>query len=322
MIRVAIVGYGNLGRGAEKALALAPDMRLAGVFTRRDPNTIGTAAPCYPYDTLQEHVDTIDVCIVCGSSSHDLKAQVPEVAARFHTVDSFDTHARASEYLALVDSAARPHGHVAIVAAGWDPGLFSLNRVMMEAVLPQGDTQTFWGRGISQGHGAAVREVPGVQDAVQYTIPKSDALQKARTGQGTALTTRDKHGRLCYVVAKAGADRTDIERRIKTMPHYFDAYDTQVVFVTQQELNLTHKAMPHAGHVIRTGHTTPDHKQVMEYALTLDFNPEFTASVLVACARAAYRMAQQGMAGAYTLLDVPPVLLSPTPREELIQGLL
>lgn len=322
MIRIAIVGYGNLGRGVEMALANAHDMQLVGVFTRRDPLTIGTAAPAYPYAALDKHTGQIDVCIVCGSSSHDLMQQVPEISAHYHTVDSFDTHARAHEYLGLVDNAARAHGHVSIVAAGWDPGLFSLNRLMMETVLPQGDTQTFWGRGVSQGHGAAVREVPGVQDAVQYTIPKPAALAAARRGEAMALTTRDKHERLCYVVAKDGADLDAITQHIKAMPHYFDAYDTQVLFVTQDELDRNHKAMPHAGHVIRTGRTAHEHAQVMEYSLTLDSNPEFTASVLVACARAAHRMAHQGTSGAYTLLDVPPVLFSPATREALIQRLL
>lgn len=322
MIRVGIVGYGNLGRGAELALKKAPDMELVGVFTRRDPAAIHTNTAAYPYASLKDFVGKIDVCIVCGSSSHDLMTQVPEIAGLFHTVDSFDTHARANEYVSLVDAAAQAGGHVSIVAAGWDPGLFSVHRVMMEAVLPEGDTQTFWGRGVSQGHGAAVREVPGVRDAVQYTIPKPAALEAARKGEAAPLTARDKHERLCYVVAEDGADLDAISLAIQTMPHYFDAYDTQVVFVSQDVLNRDHKAMPHAGHVIRTGSTSPDHAQVMEFALTLDSNPEFTASVLVACARAAYRLAQRGETGARTILDIPPALLSPSPRDELIRHLL
>lgn len=322
MIRVAIIGFGNLGRGVELALPRAQDMSLVGVFTRRSPASIGASAPAYPLSELPGFAGRVDVCMVCGSSTQDLMDQAPMAAGMFHTVDSFDNHARANEYVARVDEAARAHGHVSIVGAGWDPGLFSLNRVMMDAVLPGGDTQTFWGRGVSQGHSAAVRELPGVQDAVQYTIPKPDAVALARNGEGRGLTTRDKHRRLCYVVAREGADQEDITRRIVTMRHYFDEYDTTVVFVSQEELNLRHKAMPHAGQVIRTGDTAPDHTQKMEFSLTLHSNPEFTASVLVAYARAAYRLAQRGGCGAYTVLDVPPVLLSPTPRDELIRRLL
>lgn len=321
MIRVAIVGYGNLGRGVEKALAHAPDMQLVGVFTRRDPALIGCHSPAFSLSTLPQYAQDIDVCIVCGSSSHDLMDQVPDIARTFHTVDSFDTHAKALAYAHRVDDAARPHGHVSVVSAGWDPGLFSMNRMLMEAVLPQGATHTFWGRGVSQGHGAAVRQVQGVQDAVQYTIPKQAALDAARRGEAH-LETRDKHERLCYVVAQPGADKARIVHDITTMPHYFDAYDTQVVFLSQEELDRDHKAMPHAGHVIRTGLTGTNHPQTMEFSLSLASNPEFTASVLVACARAAYRLGQQGRSGAYTLLDIPPVLLSPRTREELIQALL
>lgn len=322
MIRVAIIGYGNLGRGVELAVPQAKDMALTGVFTRREPGSIGASSPVYPVSALPDFADQIDVCLLCGSSTNDLMEQAPMAARLFHTVDAFDNHARAGEYVALVDAAARSGGHTAIVCSGWDPGLFSLNRVLMDAVLPQGGTQTFWGRGVSQGHSAAVRELPGVQDAVQYTIPKPDAVDLARRGEGGRLTARDKHRRLCYVVAKEGADEEEITRRIVTMRHYFDEYDTTVVFVSQQELNLRHKAMPHAGQVIRTSATAPGRAQNMEFSLTLDSNPEFTASVMVAYARAAMRLAEKGVSGAQTVLDVPVALLSPLSREELINRLL
>lgn len=324
-IRIGIVGYGNLGRGAELAVARNPDMTLVGIFTRRAPASVrpeGAPTPVYGIEELDRFADAIDVLILCGGSKEDLPAQTPALAARFNTVDSFDTHARIPEYFASVDGPARTGGKTALISCGWDPGLFSINRLFGEVLVPDGATYTFWGRGLSQGHSDAVRRVPGVKAGVQYTIPSEDALNQVRSGGRPQLGTRDKHTRECYVVLEAGADPDDVRQRIVTMPHYFDEYDTTVHFISEDELRREHGAMPHGGVVIRSGNTSATHSQVIEYTLRLQSNPEFTASVLVAYARAVYRLNRQGQHGAVTVLDIPPVMLSPKTPEQLRAELL
>lgn len=324
-IRIAINGYGNLGRGVERALAKAPDLRLAGIFTRRDPRHLKpetASAAVFAASALAAHRDAIDVLILCGGSKDDLPDQGPVLATAFNTVDSFDTHARIPEYFAAVDRAARGSGHSALISCGWDPGLFSLNRVYGEALLPDGDTYTFWGRGVSQGHSEAVRRIPGVAAAVQYTVPNDQAIAAARSGSRPRLTTRDKHARECFVVLEAGADPEAVRQAIVTMPHYFDAYDTTVHYISLAEFARDHGSMPHGGFVIRTGATSPAHKQLVEYCIRLDSNPEFTGSVLVAYARAVHRLHTAGHTGAMTVLDVPPGLLSPKPADELRRTML
>lgn len=326
-IRIGIMGYGNIGRGVECAVRHAPDMELAAVFTRRDPGRVSVLTPGVPVLPAQEamaHADGIDVLMLCGGSATDLPVQTPLYARRFHVVDSFDTHADIPAHFDAVDRAAREGGRVAVISAGWDPGLFSLNRLLGGAVLPDGADYTFWGRGISQGHSDAIRRVEGVADARQYTVPVESALAAVRAGQTPSLTTRQKHTRECYVVAKPGADLAKIEHDIITMKNYFDEYDTTVHFVSQQELDRGHAGMPHGGFVIRSGKTgwEKEHGSVMEFRLTLDSNPEFTAGVLVACARAAHRMAQQGQTGCKTMLDIPPALLSPLDAATLRKTLL
>ncbi len=324
-LRIAIAGYGNLGKGVAAAVGQNPDMTLHAVFTRRDPATITPPAadiPVLPWDELLEHRDAVDVLVLCGGSKDDLPQQGPELAAHFTTVDSFDTHARVPEYFAAVDAPARAGGNTAIISVGWDPGMFSLNRLFGEALLPQGETYSFWGTGLSQGHSDAVRRVPGVAAGVQYTIPSEDAVAAVRSGSRPTLTTRDKHTRECYVVLEDGADAAEVEQAILTMPHYFADYDTTVHFISAEELARDHSAMPHGGFVIRSGTTGGGHDQVVEYRLQLGSNPEFTASVLVAYARAAARLNAQGEVGARTVLDVAPGLLSPKPADQLRAELL
>jgi diaminopimelate dehydrogenase len=324
-IRAGIVGYGNLGRGVELALAASPDMALVGVFTRRAKDAVTPARAetrVFGMDELDAHRDAVDVLILCGGSREDLPLQGPALAAKFNTVDSFDTHARIPEYFASVDAAARASGHTALIAVGWDPGLFSLNRLFGEALLPDGDTYTFWGRGLSQGHSDAVRRVPGVKVGVQYTIPSEPAIARVRAGERPELTTREKHVRSCFVVLEEGASPDDVKRAIETMPHYFADYDTTVAFIGEDELRRDHSAMPHGGFVMRSGVTGSGHEQLIEYRLALESNPEFTATVLVAYARAGHRLHARGEIGAKTVLDVPPGLLSPKSMEALRKELL
>lgn len=326
-IRIGIVGYGNLGRGAELALRANPDMELKAFFTRRTPESLHTLSPEVPVrhvDSLMEWKDALDVLILCGGSATDLPVQSPEYAAHFNIVDSFDTHARIPEHFAACDESAKAGGKIALISAGWDPGLFSLQRVLGRCVLPQGSDYTFWGRGVSQGHSDAIRRVKGVKDAKQYTIPVPEALERVRSGEAPELTTRQKHTRECYVVAEPGADLERIENEIKTMPNYFDQYDTVVHFIPQEELIRDHSGMPHGGFVMRSGTTGAEgeSRQMIEYSLHLDSNPEFTASVLACCARAAYRMNARGESGAKTLFDVAPADLSPMSGEELRRLLL
>lgn len=324
-IRIAIAGYGNLGRGAEMAVERAGDMMLTGVFTRREPQDLTlltTGVPVHRLDDIADHRDEIDVLILCGGSKNDLPAQGPALAAMFNTVDSYDTHARIPEYFNAVDTPARAGGNIAIISVGWDPGLFSLNRLYGEAVLPDGDTYTFWGKGLSQGHSDAVRRVPGVRGAVQYTVPVPDAMDQVRRGLEPQLSTRQKHTRECFVVLEEGADAEQVRQAIVTMPDYFADYDTTVQFISAEALRDEHAAMPHGGFVIRSGTTATGEKQVVEYSLALESNPGFTSSVLVAYARAAHRLKQMGQAGARTVFDIAPGLLSPKSAAALRKELL
>ncbi len=324
-IRIGIAGYGNLGRGVETAITHCPDMRLVGVFSRRDPASIVLQDPAiavHPLASAGEYTDAIDVMILCGGSKSDLPEQGPALAALFNTVDSFDTHARIPEYFAAVDAAARQAGNVALISVGWDPGLFSLERLLGEAILPQGATYTFWGKGLSQGHSDALRRLPGVAGAVQYTIPSPEAIERARGGGQPVLGTREKHTRECYVVLAEGADAADVEQAIVTMPDYFADYDTTVHFIDAEQLRREHSAMPHGGFVIRSGRTSESAAQTMEFSLQLQSNPEFTASVLVAYARAAHRLARNGETGARSVLDIAPGLLSPKDPARLRRELL
>ena len=326
-IRIGIFGYGNLGRGVENAIRQNPDMTLRAVFTRRDPASLRIQTPgvevCH-VDRAPEMTGEIDVMILCGGSATDLPLQTPAMAKLFHVVDSFDNHAKIPEHFAAVDAAATAAGKVAMISVGWDPGLFSLNRMYAGAILPDGKDYTFWGRGVSQGHSDAIRRIEGVLDAKQYTVPVPAALEAVRNGENPLLSTREKHTRECYVVAKEGADLARIEREIKTMPNYFADYDTTVHFISKEELDRDHAGIPHGGKVIRCGKTGAElqHRHVIEYSLTLDSNPEFTSSVLVAFARATYRMAEAGQSGCKTVLDIPPALLSPKPGEVLRKELL
>lgn len=324
-IRIGIAGYGNLGRGVEAAIELNPDLELVGVFTRRAPDSVSTLSsrtPVFSTDDLAERTDDIDVLILCGGSKNDLPEQSPELAALFNIVDSFDTHARIPEHFDAVDAPARAGQKTALISAGWDPGMFSINRVYGEALLPEGDSYTFWGRGLSQGHSDAIRRVPGVAGGVQYTVPSETAIAAVRSGSRPKLSTREKHTRECFVVLAEGSDAAAVREAIVTMPHYFDAYDTTVTFITADELAADHTAMPHGGFVIRSGSTSAGTDQVIEYSLTLGSNPEFTASVLVAYARAVHRLNEQGQFGAKTVFDVPPGLLSPKSAAELRADLL
>ncbi len=320
-MRVAIAGYGNLGRGVEAAVTNAPDMELVGIFTRRDPKsvTVATDTPVFAWDTMAQKQDDIDVMVICGGSATDLPQQTPELAKLFCVVDSFDTHANIPQHFANVDAAAREAGTVGVISCGWDPGLFSLARLYASAALPNGADYTFWGRGVSQGHSDAIRRIPGVADARQYTVPVPEAVEAARSGSNPQLTTRQKHTRECFVVAEEGADLAAIEQAIVTMPNYFADYDTTVTFISQEELDANHAGLPHGGTVIRSGKTGLNNEfgDTVEFSLTLDSNPFFTGSVLASVARAAHRMSKDGKVGAYTMFDIPPALLSPLSAEEL-----
>ncbi len=327
MIRIGIVGYGNLARGVECAIRQNPDMALAAVFTRREPSSVQILTPDVPVlslDQAQQWKDRIDVMILCGGSAKDLPEMTPSFARDFHVIDSFDTHANIPAHFAAVDAAARQSGHIAVISMGWDPGLFSLNRLYASAILPQGKDYTFWGKGVSQGHSDAVRRIPGVVDCRQYTIPVPAALEAVRAGKDPILTAREKHTRYCYVVAEEGADKAAIEQAIKTMPNYFDEYDTTVEFITMDQMRRDHAGLPHGGSVIRSGITGWDgeSRQTIEYKLTLDSNPQFTSSVLVACARAAMKMAGRGITGCQTIFDIAPADLSPMSREDMISHML
>lgn len=326
MIRIGIAGYGNLGRGVELAIGQNADMELVGVFSRRDPDSLQTltGAPVYAMEDAANFTDKIDVMILCGGSATDLPKQGPEMVKLFHTVDSFDTHAKIPDYFAALDAAAKEAGHIGMLSVGWDPGLFSIERVLFDSVLPSGETYTFWGKGVSQGHSDAIRRVKGVKNGIQYTIPIESAVDAARSGKNPPLTTREKHLRECFVVAEDGADKAQIEKDIKTMPNYFDDYDTVVHFITEEELQRDHSAMPHGGFVIRGGGTGENTatRHVLEFSLKLDSNPQFTSSVLVAYARAVYRLSQAGETGARTVFDIAPGLLSPKPAEQLRKELL
>ena len=324
-LRIGIVGYGNLGRGVERSLALNPDMTLVGVFTRRDPasvTTIDSGVRVHRMDELGGMQDDIDVLILCGGSKSDLPEQTPALAAQFSVVDSFDNHARIPEHFAAVDAAAREAGTTAVISTGWDPGLFSLQRVYGAAILPQGETYTFWGRGLSQGHSDAIRRVDGVAGGVQYTIPSEDAVARVRSGEQPELTTREKHTRECFVVLEDGADPDAVREAIVTMPDYFEPYDTTVNFISAEELARDHAGVPHGGFVIRSGESSDGVRQTVEFQLALDSNPEFTASVLVAYARAAARLAASGDHGAKTPFDIAPGLLSPKSPAQLRAELL
>jgi diaminopimelate dehydrogenase len=324
-IRVAIAGYGNLGRGVEAALTQNPDMRLVGVFSRRDPVSVSlldSSVPVYAMADIEQYQDEVDVMILCGGSKSDLPEQGPYLAQFFNTVDSFDTHAKVPEYYAALDQSARDAGRVALLSVGWDPGLFSLNRLYGEAILPEGETYTFWGKGLSQGHSDAVRRVSGVKSAVQYTLPSEEAMARVRKGEQPQLTTREKHTRECFVVLEDHADADAVRNSIVTMPDYFADYDTVVHFIDQDTFNKEHSSMPHGGFVIRSGNSGIDTKHTIEYSLALGSNPEFTASVLVAYARAVHRLARLNDIGAKTVFDIAPGLLSPKSPAQLRKELL
>ena len=326
-IRIGIFGYGNLGRGVEAAIAQNDDMELVAVFTRRDPSSLKIrteSATVMSADSVAEMKDKIDVMIICGGSATDLPVQTPAIASSFNCIDSFDTHARIPEHFERVDAAANEAGKLALISCGWDPGMFSLLRLYSEAILPSGSTYTFWGKGVSQGHSDAIRRIDGVLDAKQYTIPVEAALEAVRSGSAPALTTRQKHLRECFVVAKEGADLARIENEIKTMPNYFADYDTTVHFISAEELARDHAGIPHGGFVIRSGKTGFElqNTHVMEFSLKLDSNPEYTSSVLVACARAVARLNAEGFKGAKSILDIPPSYLSPKSCAELRKELL
>ena len=326
-IRIGILGYGNLGRGVECAVEANADMQLVAVFTRRDPSAVKIATagvPVVPAQEAAQWQDKIDVLILCGGSATDLPKQTPEYAKLFNVIDSFDTHARIPEHFADVDAAAKASGHIGIISVGWDPGLFSLARVYSNAILPSGKDYTFWGKGVSQGHSDAIRRIAGVKNAKQYTVPVESALEAVRAGKNPELTTRQKHTRECFVVLEEGADAARVEQEIKTMPNYFDEYDTTVHFISEEELAKNHSGLAHGGFVIRSGRTghQQEHNHIIEFNLKLDSNPEFTTSVLIAYARAAHRLAWEGQTGCRTVLDIPPAYLSAKSGEELRHNLL
>ena len=321
-IRVGIVGYGNLGRGVELSIAQNPDMQVDAIFTRRDPATISSDTKAYSIEDAKNFVNDIDVMILCGGSATDLPEQGPQFAKMFNVVDSFDTHAKIPDYFDEVNAAANESGKVAVISTGWDPGLFSLNRLLFESILPVGNGYTFWGKGVSQGHSDAIRRVAGVKNGKQYTIPVEDAVQRVRNGENPEFSTREKHLRECYVVAEEGADLERIREEIVSMPNYFSDYDTIVNFISEEELEANHSAMPHGGLVLRSGTTGEGNTQIMEFGLKLDSNPEFTSSVLVAYARAAYKLANEGQKGAKTVFDIPFGYLSPKSAAELRKELL
>lgn len=324
MIKIGILGYGNLGKGVELGIKQNPDMELVGIFTRRNPDSIKTAtnAKVIPISEIENWKDKVDVIILCGGSATDLPKQGPEYAGMFNTIDSYDTHANVPNYFKKVNEKAIQGNKISIISVGWDPGLFSLNRMYAEAILPEGNTYTFWGRGVSQGHSDAIRRIKGVKNAVQYTIPINDAVDSVRQGNNPILKTREKHLRECFVVLEEGANKEFVENEIKTMPNYFADYDTIVHFVSEEELKLNHSGMPHGGFVIRSGNTGFNNKQIIEFSLKLESNPEFTSNVLLAYARAAYRFNQKGESGAKTVLDVPPALLSLKSNEELLKEII
>lgn len=325
-IKVGIAGYGNLGKGVESALLHTDDMELVGIFTRRAPETVKTAtgAPVYSWDEAKNMQNDIDVMILCGGSANDLPTQTAEMAQYFNVIDSFDTHANIPEHFDMVDAVSKKSGKISIISVGWDPGLFSLNRLFGQAILPDGCDYTFWGKGVSQGHSDAIRRIPGVKDGKQYTIPSDEALERVRNGENPELTTREKHTRECFVVAEEGADKEEIRKAIVTMPNYFADYDTTVHFISQEELDRDHSGIPHGGVVFRTGVTgiNSEHKHVIEYKLTLDSNPGFTSSVLVAYARAAFRMYSENQCGCKAVFDVAPAYLHPASPEEQRKTLL
>ena len=324
-IKIAVLGYGNLGRGVELAARNSKDLELSAVFSRRNPSEIKTyGAPVFSVDEILSHKGKFDVLVLCGGSATDLPTQTPEFAKEFNVVDSFDTHAKIPEHFAAVDAAAKVGGKVGIIAVGWDPGLFSLNRLFGESVLENGSSYTFWGKGVSQGHSDAIRRIEGVVDARQYTVPIESALERVRAGENPKLSTREKHLRECYVVIEEGADKARIEKEIKTMPNYFADYDTSVHFIDLATLKKEHGGIPHGGFVLRSGATGErgENKHLIEFSLKLDSNPEFTASVLVAYARAAYRLAQKGECGAFSVFDIAPALLSPKSADELRREIL
>ncbi len=327
MIKVGILGYGNLGRGVESAIRQNPDMELAAVYTRRAPESVilqSKEVPVYTVEELVNHKEQIDVLVLCGGSATDLPKQTPEYAKYFNVVDSFDTHAKIPEHFEAVNASAKEAGKTALISIGWDPGMFSVNRLYGNVILPEGKDYTFWGKGVSQGHSDAIRRIEGVKDGKQYTIPVETALEAVRRGDNPELTTREKHTRECFVVAKEGADLAKIENEIKTMPNYFADYDTTVHFISEEELKRDHSGIPHGGFVLRSGVTgfNKEHKHLIEYSLKLNSNPEFTASVIVAYVRAAYRMNQEGLTGCKTIFDVAPAYLSPLSAEELRKNLL
>ena len=325
MIKIGIYGYGNLGRGVECAISQNKDMELVAVFTRREPSSLKIqtqGAVVASANDVLSYVDKIDVMVICGGSATDLPTQTPYLAKYFNVIDSFDTHAKIPEHFENVDKSATEGSRTAMISVGWDPGMFSLNRALASSILPEGKTYTFWGKGVSQGHSDAIRRIDGVLDAKQYTIPVEDALNKVRSGINPELTTRQKHTRECFVVAKEGADLGKIENKIKTMPNYFADYDTTVHFISKEELDRDHSGIPHGGFVIHSGKSASGCNHVIEYALKLDSNPEFTASVIVAYARATYKMANLGWHGCKTVFDVPPAFLSPLSNEELRKNML
>ena len=326
-MKAAILGYGNLGKGIESALRQNSDFELAAFFTRRDPSSLKTmteGVPVYSAEDIPAHKDEFDILFICGGSATDLPKQTPEYAKYFNVIDSFDTHARVPEHFENVDKAAKESGHVALISCGWDPGMFSLNRLYANCILPEGNDYTFWGKGVSQGHSDAIRRIEGVKNGKQYTIPVQSALDSVRAGENPTLSTRQKHTRECFVVAEEGADKARIEQEIKTMPNYFDEYDTTVHFISEEEFLRDHSEIPHGGFVFRTGVTgfNKEHKHVIEYNIKLDSNPEFTASVIVAYARAVVRMKNEGQTGCKTVFDVPPAYLSPLDGAELRAHLL
>lgn len=316
-IRLGIVGYGNLGKGAESAISQNPDMELVAVFTRRPPDAVVSKAQVVSLDDVEKFKGKIDLMLLCGGSAKDLPMQTTHINTLFNTVDSFDTHAKIPEYFSAVDRNAKAHGVLSLISTGWDPGLFSMMRLLGESVLPLGKTYTFWGKGLSQGHSDAIRKVPGVKYGVQYTIPNETAMDEVRAGGLPELTTADKHKRVCYVVAEEGADTDAIATTIKTMPDYFEPYHTDVFFITEEEFFKHHTKMPHGGVVVRSGVSASGTKQHIEFSLNLESNPDFTSSVLVACARAVWRMRREGKSGAITMFDIPLGYLSPKPASQL-----
>ena len=326
MIKIGVLGYGNLGKGVEKNIKNNEDMELVAIFTRRDPKTIKTVTevPVISVENIEDYKDKIDVLIICGGSATDLPVQTPKYAKMFNVIDSFDTHAKILEHFKNVDASAKEGNKVALISCGWDPGAFSLNRIMAENFLPVGNTYTFWGKGVSQGHSDAIRRIKGVKNAIQYTIPVEDAIARVRNGENPELTTREKHTRECFVVLESDADASRVEEEIKTMPNYFDEYDTTVHFISEEELKEKHSKMPHGGFVIRSGKTglNDETNQIIEYSLNLESNPEFTSSILLSYARAVYRLSKQNEVGAKTVFDIAPALLSKHTQEELLSHML